>query len=97
MGPGSGKDSRPHVTDLIKAREAEAELRASEAALRKELAEERKRFEEFRRDETVRTMQIVAEKEFEMSQHVANLRAKPQPDSDQKSLPGSEKTHTHHT
>ena len=37
---------RPLVIDLIKAREAN--LRASEAALRKELAEERKRFEEFR-------------------------------------------------
>ena len=39
LGRGSGKDARPLVTDLIKAREAEAEaeLRASEAALRKEL------------------------------------------------------------
>ena len=50
MGRGSGKDGRPLVIDLIKAREAEADLRASEASLRKELAEERKRFEDFRRD-----------------------------------------------
>ena len=62
LGRGSGKDGRPLDIDLIKAREAEAELRASEAALRKELAEERIRFEDFRRDETLRTMQIVAER-----------------------------------
>jgi len=48
MGRGLGKDGCPLVIDLIKAREAEAELRASEAALRKKLAEERKRFEKFR-------------------------------------------------
>jgi len=46
LGRGTGKDGRPTVTDLIKAREAEADLRASE--LRRELAEERKRFEDFR-------------------------------------------------
>ena len=38
MGRGSGKDGRPIVSDLIQAREAEAA-----EALRKELAEERKR------------------------------------------------------
>jgi len=42
-------------------------------------------------------MQIVAEKELELNQHVANLRDTPQPDSDHKSLPGLEKTTTHHT
>ena len=77
MGRGSGKDGRPLVIDLIKAREVEADLRASEAALRKELAEERKRFEDFRREESLRTMQIVHERELELSQHVANLRATP--------------------
>ena len=71
LGLGTGKA----VTDLIKAREAQAELRTSEASLRKELAGERKRFEDFRRDETLRTMQIVAGKELELIQHVANLRA----------------------
>ena len=59
MGRGSGKDGRPLVIDKIKKREAEADLRASEAALRKELAEERKRFEDFRGVETLRTMKIV--------------------------------------
>ena len=53
MRRGSGKDGRPLVIDLIKAREAEADLRVSKAAIRKELAEERKRFEDFR-DETLR-------------------------------------------
>ena len=65
MGRGTGIAGRPTVTDLINAREAEADLGASEAALRKELAEECKRFEYregFRRNETLRTMQIVAEK-----------------------------------
>ena len=38
MGRVSGKDGRPLVIDQIKAREAEADLRASEAALHKELA-----------------------------------------------------------
>ena len=46
----------------------EAGLRACEAALRKELAEERKRFEDFRRDESLQAMQIVAEKELALSQ-----------------------------
>ena len=64
MERGSGKDGRPLVIDLIKAREAEADLWASEAALRKELVEERKRLEDFRRDETLRTTHIVAEKEL---------------------------------
>ena len=41
-------------------------------------------------------MQIVAEKELELSQHVANLRATPQHDSDHKSLPGSEKNYSPH-
>ena len=56
MRRGSGKDGRPFFIDLIIAREAEDDLRASEAVQRKELAEERKRFEDFRRDETLRTM-----------------------------------------
>jgi len=46
----------------INARDADADLRASEAVLRMELAEERKRFENFRRDESLRATQIVAEK-----------------------------------
>ena len=64
MGRGSGKDGRPLIIDLIKAREAEDDIQVYEAALRKELAEERKRFEDFRRDETLRTMQIVGEKNY---------------------------------
>ena len=36
LGRGSGENGRPLVTDIIKVREAEAELRASEASLRKE-------------------------------------------------------------
>ena len=75
MERGTGKAGRPTVTDLIQAREVEANLRISEVALRKELAEERKRFEDFRRDETLRIMKIVAEKDLELSQHVANLNA----------------------
>ena len=51
LGRGAGKDGRPTVTALIKARVAEAAFRAS---LSRELAEERKRFEDFRRDETLR-------------------------------------------
>ena len=43
LGCGAGKAGRPTVTDLIKAL----------AALRKELAEEYKQFEDFRRDETL--------------------------------------------
>ena len=93
LGRGTEKAGRPTVTDLIKAREAEADLRTSEAALRKKLAEERKRFEDFRRDETLRVIQIVAEKELELSQHVANINASTQPDSDHKSLPGLLTTH----
>ena len=62
LGRGTGKAGRPTVTDQIKARKAEADLRASEAALRKELVEERKRFKDFSRDETLRTMKIAAEK-----------------------------------
>jgi len=68
LGLGTGKARRPTVTDLIKAREAETDLRASDASLRKELAEERKRFEDFRRDETLRTMQIVAVKDLGLCQ-----------------------------
>jgi len=66
LGRGTGKAGRPTVTDQIKAREAEAELRASEAALRKELTE-RKRSEDIRRDETLRAMQIVEDKVLEFS------------------------------
>ena len=62
LGRGTGNADRPTVTDQIKARKAEADLRASEAALRKELVEERKRFKDFSRDETLRTMKIAAEK-----------------------------------
>ena len=51
LGLGTGKA----VTDLIKARGVEADLRASEAALRKKLAKESKRFEDFRGDESLRT------------------------------------------
>ena len=32
-------------------------------------------------------MQLIREKELELSQHVANLKATPQPESDNKSLP----------
>ena len=70
LGRGTGKYGRPTVTDLIKAREAEADLRASEDALRKELAEERKRFEDLCRDENLRTMKIVADKDLEFIQQV---------------------------
>jgi len=39
-------------------------------------------------------MQIVHEKELELSHHVVNLRATSQPDSDHKSLPGSEENYS---
>ena len=48
----------------------EAILPESEAALREELAEERKRLEDFRREETLQTMRIVADKELEIIQQV---------------------------
>jgi len=82
LGYGTGKAGWPTVTDLIIAREAEADVRASETVLRKELAEEPKRFEDFRRDETLRTMQIVADKDLKFIQQVENVRETIQPDSD---------------
>jgi len=41
-------------------------------------------------------MQIVVEKELELSQHVANLNASTLPDSYHKSLPGSEHNYSPH-
>jgi len=67
MGRGSGKD-HPTVSDRIQAREAEAASRDNEAALRKELAEERKRHEAFPWEESCRTSRIIAEKELEYQQ-----------------------------
>ena len=58
MGRGSGKDGRPTVSDLIQVRQAEAASRDVEAALRKELAEVRKRHEAFRWDESCRTSSL---------------------------------------
>ena len=54
MGQGSGKDGRPTVSDLIQDGEVEAASRDAEAALRKELAEELKRHEAFRWEESCR-------------------------------------------
>ena len=43
LGRGTRKDAQLTVSDLIRAREVEAILRESDAALRKELAVERRR------------------------------------------------------
>ena len=61
LGRVSGKDSRPLVSDHIHARE-------NEAALRKQLEEERKNHEAFRWEETCRTARIIEEKELEYFQ-----------------------------
>jgi hypothetical protein len=62
------------VSDRIQAREAEAASRDTEATLRKELAEERKRHEAFRWEESCRTSRIIDEKELEYQQQVQHLR-----------------------
>ena len=53
MGRGSGKDGRPLVSDLIQARE-------TEATLRKQLEEERKRHETFRQEESTTLARLQA-------------------------------------
>ena len=88
MGRSTGKDDQTTVNYLIKSREAEVNLRGSEATLRRELAEERKRFEDFRRYETVRTMRIVADKDLEIIQQVEKLREVTHPDSNPNLPPG---------
>ena len=88
MGRGSGKDGRPTVSDLIQAREAEAASRDAEVALRKELAEERKRHEAFRWEESCRTSRIIAEKELEYLQQVQQIRGLPSSEHDSNPPPG---------
>ena len=58
MGRGSGKDGHPLVSDFIQARE-------TEATLRKQLEEERKRHEAFRQEESCRTARLIQVKEQE--------------------------------
>jgi len=53
LGQRFGKDGRSTVSDLILARAAEEVLRESDAALRKELAEERRCYEVFRFEESL--------------------------------------------
>ena len=92
LGCGAGKDGRPTVTDLIKPREAS--LRASEASFRKELAEERRRYEDFRRKETIRTMQTLADKDLVFIQQVEKLREITHSDSEQKPLSGLQENYS---
>jgi len=59
LGQGSGKDGRPLVSDLIQARE-------TEAALHKQVEEEREKNEAFREEEKCRTARIIEEMEVEL-------------------------------
>ena len=88
MERGSCKDGRPTVSNIIQAREAEASIRDFEAALRKELAEERKPHEAFRREESYRTSLIIAENELEYLQQVQHLRGLSSSDHDSNPPPG---------
>ena len=67
LGRGSGKDGRPLVSEIIQARE-------NEAALRKQLEEERKQHESFRWEETCQTARIIEEKELEYFQQIQKIR-----------------------
>ena len=73
LGRGTGKDGRPTVTDLIKARESEASLRETTDALRKELADERAQYAKYTFDESVRSARILAEKKFEYMEHINSI------------------------
>jgi len=81
LGRGSCKDGRPLVADLIQARE-------TEAALRKQLEEERKKNEAFREEEKCQTARIVEEKEVEYLQQVQKLRGLSNSEHDSNPPPG---------
>ena len=72
MGRGSGKDGRPIISDLIQAC----------------LAEERKRHEAFRWEESCRTSRIIAEKELEYLQQVQQIRGLSSSEHDSNPPPG---------
>ena len=82
LGRGSGKDGRPLVSDLVQARE-------NEAALRKQLEEERKKHAAFRKEETDRTARIIEERELEYVQQVQKLRVLSNSEHDSNPPPGN--------